>query len=168
MAPPGYSQAISAAMSAIAKAPVAALVKAFNVCDETGLGPDKPTELFAYALESMPQLDYPYPVRTWAGVNLQLLDNSTAGKVIKVCNSLDAVNHQSETLVLAVPAVSLYARVSPRITSPLGRNAFVNLVYHCCALHLRSIPRPSNHVWGNSAAMLSYPRETQGNRSTTR
>ena len=54
--------AITKAMTAIEKAPTKALISAFGVCDAAALGPTKPTELFAYALESMPQLDYPYPV----------------------------------------------------------------------------------------------------------
>ena len=45
---------ISAAMAAIDAAPLASVVKAFHVCEPAGLGPDKRTELFSYALESMP------------------------------------------------------------------------------------------------------------------
>ena len=41
-------------MAAIDAAPLASVVKAFHVCEPAGLGPDKRTELFSYALESMP------------------------------------------------------------------------------------------------------------------
>ena len=58
---------ISAAMSAIEATPVSDLVQTFGVCDASGLGPDSHTELFAYALESLPQLDYPYPVGALPG-----------------------------------------------------------------------------------------------------
>jgi len=38
------------------------LLDIFNVCTPSALGPNRPSELFQYALESLPQLDYPYPV----------------------------------------------------------------------------------------------------------
>lgn len=47
---------ISAAMAAVAATSVPELVKAFGVCEAAGLGPNARTELFAYALESMPQV----------------------------------------------------------------------------------------------------------------
>lgn len=37
-------------------------VAAFGVCEPAGLGPTDPAQLFQYALESLPQLDYPYNV----------------------------------------------------------------------------------------------------------
>ena len=43
-------------------AKTAELLKAFHVCDAAGLGPDRPSEYFAYALEGIPQGDYPYPI----------------------------------------------------------------------------------------------------------
>ena len=53
---------ISSAMAAIESTPVSDLIRAFGVCAASGLGLNAHTELFAYALESQPQLDYPYPV----------------------------------------------------------------------------------------------------------
>ena len=41
----------------------ASLIDAFNVCEFAGLGPDgQPAALFQYALESLPQLDYPVAI----------------------------------------------------------------------------------------------------------
>jgi len=54
--------AIRSAMAAIEAAPVADVVTAFGVCDAKALGPDRATELFSYALEGLPQQDYPYAI----------------------------------------------------------------------------------------------------------
>ena len=59
---PKCTQAIAETMGAIARADVADLVSAFGVCDAAGLGPDAPTELLAYALEGIPQQNYPYQI----------------------------------------------------------------------------------------------------------
>mmetsp|Transcript_9664 Transcript_9664/g.18969 ORF Transcript_9664/g.18969 Transcript_9664/m.18969 type:complete len:311 (-) Transcript_9664:188-1120(-) len=59
---PGCLETIEAASHAIDTSDIADVVKAFHACSESTLGPDRPSELFAYALESLPQLDYPYPV----------------------------------------------------------------------------------------------------------
>lgn len=52
---------IVAAMKTVEQTPTAELVKAFGVCEAAGLGPEK-TSLFAYALEGLPQQDYPYAI----------------------------------------------------------------------------------------------------------
>ncbi|KAJ8603273.1 hypothetical protein CTAYLR_006955 [Chrysophaeum taylorii] len=54
--------AIQKSIAAIEDAPVEDVVAAFGVCSVEALGPDSPAELFQYALESLPQLNYPYPV----------------------------------------------------------------------------------------------------------
>jgi lysosomal Pro-X carboxypeptidase len=53
---------IEAARVAIEAAPVGDLVKAFGVCEPAGLGPNAPSDLFMYVLESLPQLDYPMQI----------------------------------------------------------------------------------------------------------
>jgi pimeloyl-ACP methyl ester carboxylesterase len=56
-------EAITATMQAIARATDAkALTDAFHLCDVSGLGPDATTEFFAYALEGLPQQNYPYRI----------------------------------------------------------------------------------------------------------
>ena len=59
---PECLKSIEAARVAIEAAPTADLVKAFRVCEPSGLGPNAPSDLFLYVLESIPQLDYPMPV----------------------------------------------------------------------------------------------------------
>mmetsp|Transcript_11218 Transcript_11218/g.27581 ORF Transcript_11218/g.27581 Transcript_11218/m.27581 type:complete len:484 (-) Transcript_11218:288-1739(-) len=61
-ADPRCLEAIHAASEAITSSPISVVAKEFNVCSPEALGPNSPDELFAYALESLPQLDYPYPV----------------------------------------------------------------------------------------------------------
>eukprot|EP00949_MAST-11_sp_MAST-11-sp1_P005144 g5144.t1 len=59
---PQCLNAIAKAVMTINAAPQEQIVDAFNVCEPAGLGPTSQSDLFIYALESLPQLDYPYPV----------------------------------------------------------------------------------------------------------
>uniref|UniRef100_A0A7S2STF0 Prolylcarboxypeptidase n=2 Tax=Rhizochromulina marina TaxID=1034831 RepID=A0A7S2STF0_9STRA len=61
-ADPSCMDAIHAASAAVNEAPTDEVVEAFHVCDAAALGPSSQSDLFAYALESLPQLDYPYAV----------------------------------------------------------------------------------------------------------
>jgi lysosomal Pro-X carboxypeptidase len=62
-----YNDVSAACMPAIQRArniidtttDTASLLQLFNVCEKEGLGPTLQSDLFTYALESMPQLDYP-------------------------------------------------------------------------------------------------------------
>jgi pimeloyl-ACP methyl ester carboxylesterase len=54
--------AIAAAAVAINTADQASAAAAFHVCEPAGLGPTSQADLFFYALESLPQSDYPYEV----------------------------------------------------------------------------------------------------------
>eukprot|EP00933_Yihiella_yeosuensis_P046587 TRINITY_DN4215_c0_g1_i1.p1 TRINITY_DN4215_c0_g1~~TRINITY_DN4215_c0_g1_i1.p1 ORF type:complete len:511 (-),score=94.91 TRINITY_DN4215_c0_g1_i1:165-1697(-) len=60
-AEPRCLEAIDAAKRTIAEASEEELVKAFNLCNAKGLGPTK-TSTFTYALEGLPQEDYPYTI----------------------------------------------------------------------------------------------------------
>ena len=57
--------AIQAARTLIEKTDTATLLSLFNVCEANGLGPTLKSDLFSYALESMPQLDYPDASPPW-------------------------------------------------------------------------------------------------------
>ena len=61
-AAPGCLDAIAATNAALNAAPAAALVDLFKLCDAAALGPTAQSNLFQYALESLPQLDYPHAV----------------------------------------------------------------------------------------------------------
>jgi len=56
---------IRSAIDAIESAGTDELVEAFALCEASGLGPTSKSDLFVYALESMPQLNYPpeWPVQ---------------------------------------------------------------------------------------------------------
>jgi|EP01043_Picozoa_sp_COSAG02_P043387 pimeloyl-ACP methyl ester carboxylesterase len=86
---------ISAAMTAIESTPESSLIKAFGVCEASGLGPTAPSELFAYALESQPQLDYPYPVGALP-----------AWPVNATCHDLVAAGSSKEKLVAAAADIT--------------------------------------------------------------
>jgi len=60
-AEPRCLDAIQAAKQAIEAAPTEELLKVFHFCDERALGPSK-TSTFTYALEGLPQQDYPYAI----------------------------------------------------------------------------------------------------------
>lgn len=59
---PQCSGSIRAAVDAIEAASPEKVASAFNVCEPRALGPSQSSELFAYALENLPQLNYPYAV----------------------------------------------------------------------------------------------------------
>lgn len=63
-ADPRCLDAVDAAVTAINSHPIAELVKIFRVCKADGLGPNQPAQLFQYALEGLPQLNYPYAIGT--------------------------------------------------------------------------------------------------------
>ncbi|CAM9481871.1 unnamed protein product, partial [Ectocarpus fasciculatus] len=58
---PQCLDAIKASRTAIEQTSTEYLVKAFNLCNESGLGPHKP-DLFLYGLEGLCQQDYPYAI----------------------------------------------------------------------------------------------------------
>ena len=90
---------IVAAKAAILAAPIATVVKAFDVCNAAALGPNNPTELFVYALESQAQLNYPYPVGALP-----------AWPVADTCKMLVAAK-QSSSAALIQAAAKVTARV---------------------------------------------------------
>lgn len=95
-ADPGCLDSIHAAAAAIDEAtPDAALLDAFGVCDAAGLGPDKQSDLFFYALEGLPQLDYPYAV-----------GNLPAWPVNASCSRLVAAGVDQELLLAAAANVT--------------------------------------------------------------
>lgn len=59
-ADPQCLPAIQKAVTEINAAPTSEIVSKFHVCEEAGLGPGAQSELFAYALEGLPQENYPY------------------------------------------------------------------------------------------------------------
>jgi lysosomal Pro-X carboxypeptidase len=62
-ADPNCLTAIHSAAAAVDAADAdAALLGAFGVCEASGLGPTSQSDLFLYALEGLPQMDYPYEV----------------------------------------------------------------------------------------------------------
>ena len=62
-ADPQCLDAVHAAAAAVeAAAPDAALLALFGVCEASGLGPDRQSDLFYYALEGLPQMNYPYAI----------------------------------------------------------------------------------------------------------
>lgn len=71
--------AIETAIDTIRASPRAA-AQAFGVCEPQGLGPSDPAQLFQYALESLPQLDYQYSV-----------DSRPANPVATACALLSSV-----------------------------------------------------------------------------
>jgi len=77
---------IQATRTLIESTDTATLVDLFNVCDATGLGPTTKSDLFSYALESMPQLDYPDSTPPWPV-------NDTCTKLI------DAQSHGDQALL---------------------------------------------------------------------
>lgn len=86
--------AIHAATRAIRAADSAVLTKAFHVCEAAGLGPDK-ADLFLYALESLPQQNYPYQI------------GSTPGwPVNHTCSQLVAAMHDPKRLLAAAASVT--------------------------------------------------------------
>lgn len=58
---PGCWEKIQATTAAIDAAERGSVVQAFHLCDDGVLGPTK-SSLFAYALEALPQQDYPYVI----------------------------------------------------------------------------------------------------------
>jgi pimeloyl-ACP methyl ester carboxylesterase len=64
-ADPQCMSTIQAARTLIDNTDVDSLLALFNVCDASGLGPTLKSDLFSYALESMPQLDYPDTSPPW-------------------------------------------------------------------------------------------------------
>jgi len=80
---PQCLQTIVDAVSAINNAPIEMLVRAFHVCEPAGLGPNAPSELFQYALENLPQENYPYPV----GNNPGWPVNATCDRLVAAATS---------------------------------------------------------------------------------
>merc|ERR1712178_323819 len=79
---PGCLDAIKEATNAINAASESHIVKEFDVCEASALGPGPKSTLFAYVLEGMPQGDYPslgFPV-TKACDKLLAAKGSSTGK----------------------------------------------------------------------------------------
>ena len=97
---------IDAARVAIETAPIDDLVKAFGVCEPSGLGPNSPSDLFLYVLESMPQLDYPFAIGS--------LPAWPVNATCKMLTQVDASDTQA--LISAAAAVVHMLMGAPRAT----------------------------------------------------
>lgn len=92
---PRCLDAIKAASIAIDAAPAREVVDAFHVCSAAALGPSVPSELFAYALESLPQMNYPYPI-----------GSRPAWPVREVCDIMVAAGDSAAELIRAAANVT--------------------------------------------------------------
>ena len=93
-AEPLCSLAIKDTVEAINSAPTDMVVKAFHVCDRAALGPQQPSQLFSYALESIPQQDYPYAI-----------GSNPAWPVNATCAALVAAQTTAEARIAAAAAI---------------------------------------------------------------
>ena len=100
---PLCTTAIEGTMAAIARTAAADLVKAFHVCDASALGPDAPTEFFAYALEGIPQQDYPYAIGAMPAWPV----NATCATLVKPYLASENVNHVPSDAALIAAAATI-------------------------------------------------------------
>jgi pimeloyl-ACP methyl ester carboxylesterase len=92
---PLCSRAIQDTIDAIDAAPTDDVVRAFHACDRAALGPGAPSQLFSYALESIPQQDYPYAI----GANPAWPVNATCAALVAAQTSAEAKIDAAAALV---------------------------------------------------------------------
>jgi len=88
--------AIRAAVDAINGAAEEEVARVFNVCDTTALGPTLKSDLFTYALEALPQQNYPYAIGKMPPL-----------PVSRVCESLTAASGAGSLLAAAANVTRL-------------------------------------------------------------
>lgn len=99
-AEPRCLASVKAAAAAIEAATQAEVEAAFNVCEPRALGPSR-SDLFVYALEGLPQLNYPYAVGSLPGNPVK----HACSELVSAASAVDA----PKALIQAAASVTAWA-----------------------------------------------------------